>query len=578
MNKKFLIHLIIFALLVLFAGSFVGCRILTRYIYLDRNTNISCLKYITKSVDILVKGFNYAQKELSKDGKYISYNFYNAYGSGFIKNNPIPNDLDFSVGLHLGEYEYDGTNSDGIAKSLLDKIDQFKYFFSIYIAHNGGNHTYLTTSPLMMLNELSILYQRQEKAVAGSLDNAISGKPYMITSQYDTDVIFSYLMNPNEILLPNSGPILLYSDLVTYNKKMPKYIREISIVPEYFFTLKYKGETYDIEIVPEAFEGERLHLKRRIFAPNVFINPPSKKYISELDLLNDEDLFVDYRMLSYRRHLQEISNIKTLNTKPIKIFKRIMQTANILYPVLDKEEYDAVCKTVADSLGNRDVQLLNEYLNITGNIITLAVEKPKAFYRLKDDDKIAEMLDILSCSLNELEDRKVISSNSLDKLKHFYTNDLNLLIETANADTMINILAENNILDSYADVKMECNNLIYSLVNADEVINKYIEDFTEIYVKSGFKQIDLFRLDDKTIGVLKDSNTKKVKDLNKLALDNGLPIAQYKFINSAQIPKVGIRYSAWARFNTTPEEDRYYENLVNVLKNDMKNYKIKYAR
>lgn len=580
MKKNIVVALGIMLFALLLAG-FTGLFLQHRncYIYLDPNTKIDGIHYISKSVNILKKGFNYAQKELGKEGKDIKYTFYNAYGSGFIKNNPIPNDLDFSVGLHLGEYVYDGTNADEIAKSLVDKIDQFKYFFSIYISFNGCNHTFVTTSPLMSLNESSLLYQLHEKAIADSLDKVIADKPYMVTTQANrNDILVPYLMQSNEILLPNSGPLMLYSDLVIYDNKMPKYIREISIVPEYFFTLKYKGDDYDIEIVPEAFEGERLHLKRRIFAPNVFLNPPSKKYLLELDLLNDSDLFVDYRLLSYRRHLQEISNIKTLNTKPIKIFKRIMQTANILYPLLDKEEYDAICKTVADNLGNRDVQLLNEYLNITGNIFSLITDKPEVFVRLKKEKKIYEMFDVLAASIDELEERHVVSYKSIDKLRQFYRNDLRMLVNAQNADIMTKIFVDNNILDSYIEVKTECNNLIYSLVNADEAINKYIKDFMDIYTKSGFKQIELFWLDDKTIGILKDSNTKNIKDFDKLVLDNGLPIANYKFISSAQIPKIGIRYSAWARFNTTPEEDSYYKNLVDVLKNDMKNYNIKYAR
>ena len=76
------------------------------FIYLNPYTNTSSFTYIGKVIKELDKAFDYAKYSANQDGLNIKYLFWNAYGSGFIKNNNIPNDLDFAIGIDLGEYKY----------------------------------------------------------------------------------------------------------------------------------------------------------------------------------------------------------------------------------------------------------------------------------------------------------------------------------------------------------------------------------------------------------------------------------------------------------------------------------------
>ena len=213
---KWLKYLLIIIVIVI--TSFIVLDNTMSFIYINPKTNTKSLSYISNPIKYLQKGFLEAQKESKKDGLDFSYTFLNAYGSGFINNNPIPNDLDFAVGIHLGKYNYDGKNSIEIAKNLMDRINSFLYFFNIYINENEITHYYTGDMPLEALNKNAVLYPSHINAIIENLDNALKGEEYMIHSSSSVkddqgkEITFDipYIMNPNEILLRKFNPIKIY--------------------------------------------------------------------------------------------------------------------------------------------------------------------------------------------------------------------------------------------------------------------------------------------------------------------------------------------------------------------------------
>ena len=104
-KKLFLIFLLLVLLIYLISEH------LMFFAYFNPYTNTKPLKYIATSIKELDKGFSYAKKSVRSKGYNIKYLYFNAYGSGFIENNNIPNDLDYAVGIDLGKYNYDGKNA-----------------------------------------------------------------------------------------------------------------------------------------------------------------------------------------------------------------------------------------------------------------------------------------------------------------------------------------------------------------------------------------------------------------------------------------------------------------------------------
>ena len=578
--KKYIIIILLFVALFICGVLFITQKTMS-FIYVNKKINTDGLEYISTPIKYLQNGFKYAQKESNIDKLNFSYSFLNAYGSGFIDDNPIPNDLDFALGINLGSYEYDGKNSLEIAKALIDRINSFLYFFNIYVNENQITNYYTANVPIEELNKTAAKYTSHVKSIMENLDNALAGKEYTVhypsviqdEKKGETTIDIPYVMNQNEILVKDFEPIIIYSDKVKYNNHMPQYLREISVVPEFNFEIIYKGKKHNIDLIPEAFAGERLHLARRFFAPNVFVSPVSDKYIANMKILNDEDSYISHRLLSFRRHLQEILNIGLLKDRPIKMFKRLKQISCIMYPLLSDEEYDYVSNVVRKHLENKDVQLINEYSNICGNIITILQYNTRMPAKMAKNNKFSIMYKHLNDIVQELATRDNLKKETLKMMKDFTENDLKFLIIAQSRQDFKEIDLV-KFVEKYGKLSVAYNNDIYSLINEKEV-EKSIQIFKNIYKNAGFHQLTIYWLDKENIGVVKAPYTSSIKDLNKFAQDNKLPQANYKFINESQIPPACIKYGVWIRYNTTKQQDEYYQKMLNILKEDRKEFNIK---
>ena len=520
---------IIICAIVLLLGLFIVFKRVVTFNWVNPYTYTGSYVKIAETIRGIDKGLNFARKYSVNDGLEYEYIFENAYGSGFLNNNLIPNDLDYSVGLNLGEYVFDGTNSKEIAQSVVEKMNSFQYLFNYYVNLTEDKKFYVDKSQLEILGETARQRKTNIKAISENLANAVSGKEYinhtMKTVDDGSEMDLPYVMRPYEILIENYEPIMLYSDVVSYNKTMPRYVRSISIIPEFFITIKHNDKDVLVEIVPESFLGERMQLARRFFASSTFTGNKSKKFLKNLSYINDDEKYLYYRMISYKRHLQEISNIQVMKDRPVKMLKRIMQTADIASPLLDKETMDDISQTVLKNMQNRDIQLLNEYSNICTNLL-LIQEHPNLYLRLLRDGKIKTMYNVLLSTVKELEER-------------------------------------GNVKD------------VYSLIEDKDKLDKYTVMFNKIYTDAGYHRVSLYWLDENTIGILKDDFTKNIKDLKKFAKDNNLADVNYKLVNASQVPKITVRYAVWARYNPTKLEQENFEKMNKAFLDDKKNFKIK---
>ena len=89
-------------------------------------------------------------------------------------------------------------------------------------------------------------------------------------------------------------------------------LREITIVTDFYVDIKKGTDIVNAEIVAESFTGQRLQLTRRFFVPVVFVGNSSANYLKHLNLLTNDDDYLEYRLLNFKRHLQEFSNHKEL--------------------------------------------------------------------------------------------------------------------------------------------------------------------------------------------------------------------------------------------------------------------------
>lgn len=567
---------IIICAIVLLLGLFLVFKHVVTFVWVNPYTYTGSYSQISDTIRGIDKGLRFAQKNSAKEGLEYKYIFENSYGSGFLNNNLIPNDLDYAVGIDLGEYVFDGTNSKEIARSVVDKMNAFQYFFNCYINATEDKRFYIDKSHLEVLGNTTKTRNMNIKAISDNLENALSDKEYVNHTikkiENGVEMDLPYIMRANEILIENYDPIMLYSDVVSYNDSMPKYVRSVSVIPEFFITVKTK-ENFEqlIEIVPESFMGERMQLARRFFASSTFTGNNSKIFLKNLSYLNDDEKYLYYRMISYKRHLQEISNIQVMKDRPVKMLKRIMQTADIASPLLDKEIMDDISQTVLKNMQNRDIQLLNEYSNICTTLF-LIQEHPKLYLNLLNDGKIKTMYEVLLATVNELDERGNVKD--IDKLRNFAQKSLNKLFLMEDTREVM-IFKQMIFAPQYKEIADIINTSVYSLIEDKEKFDKYTEMFNKIYTDAGYHRVSLYWLDEKTIGILKDDFTKNIKDVKKFAKENKLADVNYKLIDVSQAPKLTVRYAIWARYNPSKLEQENFEKMNKAFLDDKKNFKIK---
>ena len=574
-KKLFLIFLLLVLLIYLISEH------LMFFAYFNPYTNTKPLKYIATSIKELDKGFSYAKKSVRSKGYNIKYLYFNAYGSGFIENNNIPNDLDYAVGIDLGKYNYDGKNAKKIAEDAVDKINSFRSALNFYYNTNENTHTLIDTTFLAEQSNINKNRSILINNISQTIDKALNDTDYVyytkkkiITESNESkEIEVPYIMKSREILLENMTPIKLHSDLVSYNNKMPHYMREISIVLEYYITLNKDGTEYEIELVPESFLGERLQMKRRLFTSCVFVHYNSIPFITKMGYVKDDDKYLYFRILSFKRHLQEINNIISLRERIFKIPKRLRQSADVINPVLADKEYQSIKDYTGNILSDSNVVLLNEYSNLLNNIYDLSLN-PEEFKTLINNGKIDTMLKEMNNIIKNLQSNGVEKKN-VAILENFTKN---LILNVSKIEDKSDIYALQKFLDN--NIQEIKNNIILLIpketINVKEIV-KIIDKFNKIYVKSGYHKITLYWLDKNTIGVLENDYTKNIKDLNKLAKENNLvDRISYKLIKEENAPYTALRYDVFVRNNCTKEEDRYLEEINNKLLKDKKNFKLKY--
>lgn len=576
-SKKIKIILLSFVL-------FCSLALTLQYIYkncvifywVNPYTNTQGYKYIADSMKELNKAFEFARKSSEKEGYKYSYIFQNAYGSGFLHNNPIPNDLDYSIGIDLGEYEYDGKNAKEIAESVISKMDSFQDMFNIYINEFCNRDIYSTDTPFEKLSYTTYNHNKNVEQIFKYLPYALKGEDYVLYTNKtlpDGNLDIPFVMRANTILIQDYDPIMLMSDIVKYNTEMKTYLREISIIPEFFLTVKHDNKVSEIEIVPESFTGERLQLSRRFYAASTFSNLYSRKFLKQTNILHNDEDYLYYRMLSYKRHLQEISNIQIMKDRPIKMLKRIQQTADIISPMLDSKTKSEIDAVVFENMSNKNIQLLNDYHNICTNIMFIS-QYPKMHMKLIQNGKLNVMYNSLLEIIEDLKKNNEIDVKKINVLEKYAKEDIHSLLGAKNYNE-VRALNEKVFIDNFKVINDTVNFAVYDIFKGKEKLLSHINLFNSIYTDCGFHKVYIYLLSTNNYGILKDDYTKNIKDFKQFAKDNKLADVNYKLLDKKDVPTYAAKYTVWARYNSTDEQNKNYEILKQKLLNDKTNFYIK---
>ncbi len=575
MKKRTVILLILFAVLVLLLihQSFV------KYVYVSPNTNVKVLPYITKIVKPIERDLAQVMNLCKSEHKDMKYMYRNYYGSGFLRYNSLPNDLDISVGVDLGTYEYDGKNTLEIAKIIEDKISSF-HLYNYSVFSEDTKTKFVLDQPVM--KKAVEAYNKQHETwsnIENGLKNVLSGNLQVVHFNkkfQDNDVEYTFILNQNEVLVNEIQPMFSFTKNVIYNKTSMNYPREVSILPDFYVTVKNKetNEVKHIVLVEESFLGERFQISRRFFVPLVFTGNDSLKYIKNLDYLKDDDKYIEMRLFNYFRYINEVALYFEYMVDPVKLLKRMHQCTDLIEPALSDEEKNKIYNDISNVFENKDVKLVNDYVNIIKNL-NVATSNAYIFQNSNSYGYISEMLKAANYTLEELAKNKNYESEIKD-IKKFH-NELLIQINSLNGEEK---LADVHSLvdDNFIDVSVALTKIINKNIENTKEFVKDFEVLENVYKKAGFHQIDIYQKDLNTVFVLKNDFTKNFTkdDFKALAKENNMPEnVEYKLIDESSLQKGTRSEFRYVRYKSTDEENKYYQELCQKLLKDKKRFNIK---
>lgn len=552
-------------------------RYVVQFVWVNPNVNTSVFLFISKSIKELDKALNHATLAVNSENKNIKIVYQNAYGSGFLKHNPIPNDLDYAVGIHLGEYVYNGKNSEDIATSILEKITLFQAEFYNYINTIETGNFYSNYDVLSSLQKSYSQRDENIQSISKSIPKLFKHQNYVIYTNktiYDDDnetsITFPFIMKSNEILVENYNPITLFTRKVKYYKTDRDFLRELTIVSDFYVDIIYGNDVVHAEIVPEFFTGQRFQLNRRFFVPIAFVGNASTNFLKQYNLLTNDEDYIEYRLFNFKRHLQEFSNLKELQDRPIKLFKRVLQCTDLILPILDKTTANEIILTIERNLNNPKIKLINDYQTALGNLIQIS-GMSKLYLNAQLDNKITEHTDALKLIAKEMQLRG--DFNNIDKIIT-YTNNISEQIKKINSPAKL-MEFNKETLKITEEITQILNNEVKDTIEDYDTILSYIDNFYGIMETAGFHKANLIWLNKNLIGVVKDDFTSQLSEneLKLMAKTNNLADVDYKFTNTTTGPTV--RYSVWVRYNPTKEENEAFNIMKSQLLNDKKNFDIK---
>lgn len=571
MNKRLIILSIIFVILLCV---FVHDKTL-KVVYVSPQVNYSTFKYIKSIIKPVDSSLDTVMSLCQKQFMDMNYLYKNYYGSGFIKNNPIPNDLDVAVGVDLGEFEYDEQNPYKTSKAIIDRISTY-HLYSHIIFLRSKKLFLMDKSSMAKMAELDSKKVSAMKNIAEGIEKTFNNDVQIAHSTKDykgQNVSYTLVFKPNEIFVTDISPVFTYSNGIKYNKTMSNFPRELTIVPDFYARIKNAktGEIKSVDLIEESFLGERFQISRRFFVPQIFTGNQSLKYLKTLDFLNDDTKYLDTRMFNYFRYITEVQMYLDAPVEPVKLLKRLQQCADIIAPVLSKKQQEKISSDIYETLKKPDIQTTTDYLTIYKNLKFMTQNK---FIMTKAEE------------FGYFEQWIVSANGCLEKLKkQEYKNEVMDLLKIQNEILAqfrdMNSEAKLAKLNKYLDDKdME----VY--INCAKIINKnidntdkFIADFkilNEVFEKSGYKSIDLYWINKDLVYIAKNNYTKTLtqKDVEQLAKENNLPKANYRLSDKTKI--LGVKKeTVYIRHKATDAENKYLKDVEAKLLQDKKNFNIK---
>lgn len=209
---------ILLCILALLIICLIYNRLAVQFVWVNPNVNTKVLPHISKVIKEIDTAINESVRSMHSEQMDIKVVYKNAYGSGFLKNNPIPNDLDYSIGVYLGKYEFDGTNAKEIAQSIDEKMTIFQTEFYTYLNMVKNTSMYSNYNTLSAIKNLNNKRYNNIDSISKTIPELFNHKEHIAYSdkiledenKNEIHLTFPFVLKENELLIEDYSPILYY--------------------------------------------------------------------------------------------------------------------------------------------------------------------------------------------------------------------------------------------------------------------------------------------------------------------------------------------------------------------------------
>ena len=293
----------------------------------------------------------------------VRHVFQAAYGSGFLRYNEVGNDLDYVLGIHLGELKIRQDDLGSAGELIIERLEKYLQVFHEVTVQMSSPE--LAVMSWRNLDEEGSLSDRAVvlKRLIASLQDATANRPHaMMVTDYDGRR-FANVVPAGDACIYLNTRIKMISNQISYTDWMYSGLREFSVMFDFFIDLEIEDDSGKVvrrenmglaqtflpagKIIPFSDYYHGTASVGEASAEFLTEELPSAKDRLPIRIARATDMFnsIDY-------HLGKDEFLKTL--------KRIHQIRDYLEPAFEPAFVQRIDRLVENGLKHEDVLLCEE--------------------------------------------------------------------------------------------------------------------------------------------------------------------------------------------------------------------------
>ena len=242
----------------------------------------------------------------------------------------------------------------------------------------------------------------------------------------------------------------------------------------------------------------------------------------------------------------------------------------MMTPYMRSDDFNNIANFAKSALNDETTILLTEYQNIIYNLSCL-MNHQNFYENMVNMGKI----DILYSSMDIIIERLKKSSLDSDLLGEIETFQKNNIYTLKNIKDFNDLSKNRDVINNeYPKIKDSINRYLFKKYSKQSDFN--INNLINCEKSVGIKRITIYYLENGIIGINKDSNTIKIKNLDEFAKKNGLPNVKYKLVNKSEIKEDTPYLVIFARVITNKAEHENFRKFQSLFIKDKKSYNLKF--